>query len=335
MRRFLKASLPFFPAVASCARGALVSMAILCSAQATPAPAGGGPTLTLQALRAAYALPSGHITTIAGVEIYYTDEGTGPAILLCNGSSSSLRTWDGVAAALKGSYRVIRFDIPPGDLSGSIPPALKGKLVPTDIPEGLLAQLHIRHVTGVGVSSGGTMVVQLAAKRPDLVDRLILSNTPSDPVNTDPMVLSPALKRETDAFKATGYRSLAYWNAFWDFFAGVPSRIPVTMRQQFYDMNRRAPEPDPLGMAAKVADHARALQNFAAIHAPTLLVWGERDPLLTPPSAKVLAGYLVNTQVSALLLPDVGHYPPIEVPERFAHIVRDYIETETPMPVAR
>jgi pimeloyl-ACP methyl ester carboxylesterase len=167
------------------------------------------------------------------------------------------------------------------------------------------------------------------------VDRLILSNAPSDPVTTDHMVLSPELKRETDAYKATGFRSQAYWNAFWDFFAGVPSRIPAAMRQQFYDMNRRVAEPDPLGMAAKVADHAKALQNFAAIHAPTLLVWGERDPLLTPPTAQVLAGYLTHSQVSELLLPDVGHYPPIEVPERFAQIVRDYIEAVTPMTGSR
>jgi pimeloyl-ACP methyl ester carboxylesterase len=83
-------------------------------------------------------------------------------------------------------------------------------------------------------------------------------------------------------------------------------------------------------MAAKVADHAKSLQNFASIRAPVLLVWGERDPLLTPPSAKVLANYLINTQVSEVLLPDVGHYPPIEVPARFAQIVRDYIEIVTP-----
>ncbi len=319
----------------SCACTALVASVLLSWASAGTPPEAGGPTLSLQELRAAYALPSGHIAKIAGVDIYYADEGKGPAILLCNGSSSSLRTWDKVTAALKGHYRVIRFDIPPGDLSGPIPAALKGKLAPTDIPEGLLNYLHITHVTGVGVSSGGTMVVQLAAKRPDLVDRLILSNAPSDPVNTDHMVLSPELKRQTDAYKATGFRSQAYWNAFWDFFAGMPSRIPAAMRQQFYDMNRRVAEPDPLGMAAKVADHAKALQNFAAIHAPTLLVWGERDPLLTPPTAQVLAGYLTHSQVSELLLPDVGHYPPIEVPERFAQIVRDYIEAVTPMTVSK
>ena len=289
--------------------------------------------LDLAQLRAAYALPDAHIARIAGIDVYYTDEGHGPAILLCNGSSSSLRSWDRLAALLTGSYRVIRFDIPPTDLSGPVPPALVGRMAPADIPAGLLDLLHVTHVTGIGVSSGGTMVVQLAAARPGLVDRLILANAPSDPVDTSPMVLSPALTRETAAFKATGMRSRAYWDAFWDFFAADPARIPAALRTQYYDMNRRAPGPvDPLVLAAKVADHALALRIFASVRAPTLLVWGERDPLLTPPTAKVLAGYLVNTQVSELLLPDVGHYPPIEVPERFARIVRDYIEAATPAP---
>ena len=44
----------------------------------------------------------------------------------------------------------------------------------------------------VGVSSGGTMGMFLAAARPDLVSRLILSNTPSDPVDTSHLVQPPA-----------------------------------------------------------------------------------------------------------------------------------------------
>jgi pimeloyl-ACP methyl ester carboxylesterase len=30
------------------------------------------------------------------------------------------------------------------------------------------------------------------------------------------------------------------------------------------------------------------------------------------------------------MLPDVGHYPPLEVPARFADIVANYIEAVTP-----
>ncbi|MFO1425889.1 MAG: alpha/beta fold hydrolase [Steroidobacteraceae bacterium] len=48
----------------------------------------------------------------------------------------------------------------------------------------MLEQLGVKRITDVGVSSGGTLGVFLAAKRPDFVERLILSNTPSISVTT-------------------------------------------------------------------------------------------------------------------------------------------------------
>jgi pimeloyl-ACP methyl ester carboxylesterase len=74
---------------------------------------------------------------------------------------------------------------------------------------------------------------------------------------------------------------------------------------------------------------------MGAVTAPTLLIWGARDPLLTPPTADILAGYLSHAQVSKVIMPDVGHYPPLEAPERFARIVAAYIEAVAPLDKAR
>jgi len=102
------------------------------------------------------------------------------------------------------------------------------------------------------------------------------------------------------------------------------------MVDRYYDFNRRTPDRNALSLVAKVEDHDKAVQAMGEVSAPTLLVWGERDPLLIPASADVLAGYLSHSQVSKLLLPDVGHFPPMEVAERFADIVSAYIEAVTP-----
>jgi pimeloyl-ACP methyl ester carboxylesterase len=205
---------------------------------------------------------------------------------------------------------------------------------PEDLPEALLAHLGVHSVTVVGVSSGGTMAYFLAAKRPDLVERLILSNTPAAPVDTAPMKLSRALAAEqalAGEAASRSYKRRSFWDAFFDFFAGEPERITPAMRDEYYDINRRVPEQHPLAFTAVVADHAFTLAAAAKVVCPVLLVWGERDPLLTPPSADVLAGYLKNADVSKLMLPDVGHYPPLEVPERYAQIVAAYIEAVTPV----
>ncbi len=296
----------------------------------TVPPPADAPWLTLEALRAKYGDPKGRIATIGGVEVYYKDEGTGPAILLVHGSVSSLKTYDALAANLSKHYRVVRFDIPPQGLSGPVSNEALAALKPTDIPEKLLAKLGIVKVTVVGVSSGGTMAVQLAAKRPDLVERLIISNAPADQVRPDARTLTPALRAAIADYKVRGYQSQAYWDAFLDFYAGNPARYDAAYHRQIYDMNRRAPRPNMIGLVAVVEDHASAVAAMAAVKAPVLLIWGGADPLLPYAAMDALAGYLRNAQVSEIRLPDVGHYPPVEVPDRYARLVTAYIEAAVP-----
>jgi pimeloyl-ACP methyl ester carboxylesterase len=291
-----------------------------------------GDYLSVEALRAKYGDRAGRIMEIGGVEVYYKDEGKGPAILMVHGSQSTLKTWDGVAPRLiERGYRVIRYDIPPQGLSGPVSVAAAARLQPVDIAEGLLARLGVDRVTYAGVSSGGTLGVFLAAKRPDLVERLVLSNSPADTVSNSHQVYPPSFaEAQRQAREAGGFRSQFFWDQFLDYYAGDPSRFDRDIREQYYDINRRQPEPNFYALTAVVADQPRAKAAMAAVRAPTLLVWGARDALLLPAAADALASYLTGTQVSTLMLPDVGHYPPLEVPARFADIVANYIEAVTP-----
>jgi pimeloyl-ACP methyl ester carboxylesterase len=290
----------------------------------------GGEHMTMEQLRAKYGDRKAKIALIGGVEVYYKDEGKGPAILMVHGSQSTLKTWDYVATKLTHRYRVIRYDIPPQGLSGHVSDAAAKNLQPTDIAEGLLKQLGVDKITYVGVSSGGTLGVFLAAKRPDLVQRLILSNTPADTVTTAHLPPSPSFDQAQREAKETGFQSQFFWNEFLSYFAGDPKRLDANIREQYYDVNRRTPEPNYLALVAKVADQVKAKDAMSKVRAPTLLVWGARDPLLVPASADALASYLTGAQVSKIMLPDVGHYPPLEVPARFADIIANYIEAVTP-----
>lgn len=305
-------------------------LAVLLLGQQTMAADPARPFASLEELRAKYKDSKGHITVVGGVEVYYKDEGRGPAILLVHGSQSTLKTWDRIAPVLARHYRVIRFDIPPQGLSGRVSDEIAARAQPTDIPEGLLGQLGVTRVTFVGVSSGGTLGVFLAAKRPDLVARLILSNTPSDPVKTDHMKQSADFVEAQREARATGFQSQTFWNLFLDYFSGDPGRLDQRIREQYYDFNRRGPEKNYLTFVGVVANHERAVAAMNAVKAPTLLIWGGSDPLLVPAAADVLAGYLTGTQVSKVFMPDVGHYPPLEAPERFAQLVSAYIEAATP-----
>jgi pimeloyl-ACP methyl ester carboxylesterase len=201
------------------------------------------PYLTLDALRAKYGDRKGRYVTIGGVEVYHKDEGKGPAILLIHGSQSTLRTWDHIAPVLvKRGYRVIRYDMPPQGLSGPVSDAAAKSLTPAAFVAGLLDHLGVDRISCVGVSSGGTTCMYFAATFPERVDRLIMSNSPSDPVENAVVNHTPEFADAMREAKETGFQSQRFWNAFLDFFSGDPARLDAGIREQYYDVNRRVPE---------------------------------------------------------------------------------------------
>lgn len=286
--------------------------------------------LTLETLRQTYSDPDGQVMEIGGVEVYYKDQGEGPAILMIHGSRSTLRTWDRIAPELVDRYRVIRYDLPPHGLSGPVSDEAAERLEPAGFTAGLLDHLGVDRVTCVGVSSGGTTCMYFAAAYPDRVNRLIMSNSPSDPVRTDHMTFTPEFAIALEEFRETGFESEHFINAFLDYYSGDPQRISVQTRREYYDFNRRVTEANSTALIGIVEDHQKARTAMAGVRAPALLIWGGRDALLIPAAAGTLAGYLENTQVSTVFMPDVGHYPPLESPVRFARIVAAYLEAATP-----
>jgi pimeloyl-ACP methyl ester carboxylesterase len=292
--------------------------------------------LSVAQLRAKYADRTGKIAVIRGVEIYYKDEGSGPVLLLMHGSSSSLRIWDTTAARLKSRYRVIRYDVGGMGLSGTVSDEAAASVTPVDIATGLLDQLGVKKLTFVGNSSGGTLGMFLAAQRPGMVERLILSNTPADPVRYAHMVQPESFKQAQEEVKQSGgFQSLHFWNEFMQYFSGRPERISPKILGEYYDFNRRIPEKHPIAMTAQIADGVVASQLMAQVTAPTLLIWGATDQLLPLAAMQSLARHLEKAQVSQIILPDVGHYPPLEVPERFTQLIAAYVEAAVPGDAAR
>jgi pimeloyl-ACP methyl ester carboxylesterase len=306
-------------------------IALASGTAASPSPV---KVMTMEDLRKKYRDSQSRFADIRGVELHYKDEGRGPAILLVHGSISTLKTWDGVASALvKAGYRVIRYDLPSFGLSGDASDEVVARTKPVDIAETLLTKLGVERVTVVGVSSGGTLGVQLAAKRPDLVERLVLSNAPSEPLwwtPTDQSTYPAAMQEAYAEEKQLGYKTPKYWDAWFDYYQGATGRYTAEFKDHIYHMMLRPQHKNILPMIAQVGDHGAAVFAMRGVKAPTLLLWGGADPLLPFSAMDTLGNYLRNTRVSKLMMPDVGHYPPMEVPERYARLVRDYIEAVEP-----
>jgi hypothetical protein len=100
-----------------------------------------------------------------------------------------------------------------------------------------------------------------------MVERLVLSNAPADTVTTGHLPPSEEFQEQQRIAKETGLRNRNYWSAFLDYFSGDPTRLSADIREQYYDFNRRAPEPHLIGLVAKVADQEKAKAAMKAVKA--------------------------------------------------------------------
>ena len=315
----------------ACAVAALLAAAP--PAIAAPSPAAAVPArVSLAQLRAQYQRPGDHYLDLDGVSIRYRDEGHGPALVLLHGSRSTLDSWDGVVARLKSHYRIIRFDQPPTGLSGPVSDAaLKAIGSPEAVVAGVMDTLHVDHASIAGTSSGGTLAYYFAATYPQRVDTLILSNTPADDVGTLKPASTPALDAAIARFKATGIEGRDFWQAYLYDLYGDPARITPQLVNYYYGIGLRTIEPNRYKLHALTSNVAVTADHLHRVTAPVLILWGMRDPVLLPAAEHRLASRLDQAKsISTIELSDVGHYPPLEVPARYAALIDAYLGNAKP-----
>jgi pimeloyl-ACP methyl ester carboxylesterase len=109
--------------------------------------------------------------------IHYTDAGTGPTVLFVHGLLVDGELWQGVAAPLARTHRCIVPTWPLG--SHTAPMNADADLSPAGMAQlvaDFMAALELREVTLVGNDSGGAICQLVAARHPDRVGRLVLTN---------------------------------------------------------------------------------------------------------------------------------------------------------------
>lgn len=77
-----------------------------------------------------------------------------------------------------------------------------------------------------------------------------------------------------------------------------------------------------LATGRRVLPELKAPYNLASVRCPVLVVWGERDRMVSHSGAERIVAALPNTKVE--LLPRCGHCPQIEEPDRLAEVLADF-----------
>jgi pimeloyl-ACP methyl ester carboxylesterase len=215
----------------------------------------------------------GHWVEVNGHPMYYLRAGAGsPVLLLHGGGDSGEGSFTHQIHDLVDAGHAV---IAPDQVGQGQTPDLPGPLNYSAMMEDtadLLRQLRIESVDVVGFSDGGILALMLAARYPDLVQRLAVSGVNISPAGLREVELDE-LRAESDAAAE----------------AGEPSGLNAKLR----DLWLNAPTEEDISPDA-----------LAGIRQPVLIISGDRDAIRLD---HTLAIYHALPNARLFVLPDTGH----------------------------
>lgn len=289
-----------------------------------------GPDIPYDLLEAKYANGSSHFVDLpGGFHVHYRDDGdpAAPLLVLLHGYGDSFTSWEGWVAALKPKFRLISIDFPGHGLTRAPEGTVLGGAPLADFVDAFAAQLKLPKFAVAGNSMGGGVAWQLALRHPERINALILVDAAGFP-NEKPPAEVPL------AFKILRY-PIGRW-----LLAHIDNRslIRAGLKTDVYDKSlisdfvvdrwaefQRAPGHRAILMALNPAAQTQATgELLSGIKVPTLILWGEADPLIEPAAARKFAAGIQGAKL--ITYPHVGHLPQIEIPERSAADVAAFLD---------
>ena len=228
--------------------------------------------------RSAEAFAGGRVLELDGPDLNVREYGPSSdrAVVLLHGYSASIEWWEKIAPALADSgQRVVAVDHGGSEAPRDVEPY--GAPEQATAVRRALDDLGVRRAVLVGHSMGGHVATAVAESDPDLVERIIVSDTPADRGLTDLPALGsvacwPLIGPAIDRFRGV--------NALTDgaLQTGFASTYPVPQLA-----HRSLEQLTHQGVChSGTDDNARAVvDRLVGLGKPVLVVWGGRD-VLTP-----------------------------------------------------
>ena len=258
---------------------------------------------------------------INGVNIAFRVQGDGPPLVLVMGYRLSSAAWPvSFIEALARQFRVITLD---NRGTGQSDKPVDGYAIANMARDlvGLLDQLKISHTHIFGYSMGGAIAQEFARQFPDRVSGLVLCATMCGgprAIYAPPSVVR--VMRELDGLKPDEV-ARRIWEVTYS-----PGYLHTHREQAEDQMRREIAAPTPLHAAdlqfqAFVEfDCSKALPS---IQAPTLVLTGELDQLVSPQNSRHLASLIPGARL--LIIPGCGHRLMWEATDECVAIVSKFL----------
>jgi len=243
-----------------------------------------------------------------GIQIEYDIQGQGPWVVLSHSLACASAMWDEQAAALKGRYKVLRFDT--RGHGGSDAPAEPYTLdLLADDLHGLLGKLGVANAHFVGLSMGGMIGMTYALKYPRAFKSLVLCDTSSRvPPEAKPIWEERIKIAAEQGMEALVDSTLKRW--FTDPFLARRSSVVDRVAA----MIRSTPVAGYVGCCHAIPQ-INITDKLSAIQSPVQIIVGDKDVGTPVAMSEAIHKAIPNSEL--VVIPDASHLSNLEQPEAF------------------
>jgi pimeloyl-ACP methyl ester carboxylesterase len=276
------------------------------------------------------------VRTLHGKRVAFRRAGAGPTLVLIHGITNSSQSWEPAMRLLARDFDVIAPDLPGhgesdrqrGDHS------LGGHAC---VMRDLLHVLEVERATVVGHSLGGGVAMQFSYQFPAMVERLVLVGSGGLGREVSPLIRSAALPFAEQVLPLLTARPLVDGVTA---VAGLLGRVGLKPGADLAEISRGIAS---LGDTERRAAFVRTVRSvmsplgqrvtandrlYLAEQTPTLIVWGDRDPII--PLQHGVDAHALLPESRLEVFEGAGHFPQLDDPPRFAELLTEFVAETKP-----
>ncbi len=281
-------------------------------------------------MRAKYGgAPSQFVDLGGGLTVHLRDEGPrdAPVIVLLHGSNDDLHTWDQWADILDDRYRVVRFDTVGHGLTGASPDKDYSAAAMVALVGRVADKLALPRFTLAGNSMGGAVAAQYAMAHPERLAGLVLVDAGGAPKKGNArgnigfkLAAMPGVNvlAESITPRFLIERSLRQSVA-------VEAAVTPQVVDRFWEMLRYPGNREATMIRFSTPRATLDPVRLGAIRVPTLILWGEEDPLIGVNGARWYNRAIPGSRL--VVYPGIGHLPQLEAPAQSAGDAAAFLST--------
>lgn len=246
---------------------------------------------------------------------YLTEDEDAPVVVFINLLGTDFRIWLPLIDELTANWSILLYDKRGHGLSelGSTPYTIEDH---ADDLIGLCRHVGIKKAVFVGLSIGGQIVQSLYLKKPELVRKIVLSNT-GHKIGTAEIWNGRIATVEKDGIAAIADGTMERW-----FTADFRERRRADLAGYRTMLIRQ----DPRGYAASAGAvrDADFTASVSDIKVPVLCIVGDQDGATPPDLVRSMAGMIPGARLEVIA--SAGHIPCVEQPEKMAGLLTRFVD---------